>query len=134
MQLTPSLHFDESVVSGFFESVRYRFDGDVVCEPRHATWLTDDVDALLARFRIARVAADPSAVPRAAEPGGWRGLIYRRLHGSPRIYYSGYPAAFLDWMAGLLCPADWCLFDNTALGEATGDALHLLRRMEVAPE
>ncbi len=129
VQLAPSLRFDEGVVHGFFASVRKRFDGDVVCEPRHATWFTDDVDALLAGLRVARVAADPAVVPRAGEPGGWLGVVYRRLHGSPRIYYSDYPAAFLERMAGLLRSGDWCIFDNTAVGEATGDALDLLRRM-----
>jgi uncharacterized protein YecE (DUF72 family) len=132
VQLAPSLRFDESVVRGFFEAVRVRFDGDVVCEPRHANWFTDEADALLVGFRVARVAADPAVVPRAGEPGGWPGLVYRRLHGSPRLYYSDYPAVFLDRIAGLLRPDDWCIFDNTALGEATGDALDLLRRMEVA--
>ena len=34
-------------------------------------------------LRVARVAADPAKVPAAAEPGGWRGLAYYRLHGSP---------------------------------------------------
>ena len=132
VQLAPSLRFDESVARGFFGSVRDRFDGDVVCEPRHAGWFTDDADALLAQFRIARVAADPAVVPRAAEPSGWPGLIYRRLHGSPRIYYSDYPTAFLDRLAGLMRQDDWCIFDNTALGEATGDALELLRRVSPA--
>jgi uncharacterized protein YecE (DUF72 family) len=132
VQLPPTLRFDESVAEAFFESVRDRFDGDVVCEPRHATWFADDANALLVQSRIARVAADPAVVPRAAEPGGWPGLIYRRLHGSPRIYYSDYPAAFLDRVAGLMRPEDWCIFDNTALGEATGDALELLRRVRPA--
>ena len=41
--------------------------------------------------RIARVAADPAVVPAAGEPGGWDGLVYYRLHGSPKVYYSAYP-------------------------------------------
>jgi uncharacterized protein YecE (DUF72 family) len=135
VQLPPSHRFDETIAGAFFDSFRNRFDGDVVCEPRHATWFTDGADALLVRFRIARVAADPAPVPRAALPGGWPGLIYHRLHGSPRMYYSGYPAEFLDGIANLMrqAPAiahdDWCIFDNTALGEATRDALDLSRQM-----
>jgi uncharacterized protein YecE (DUF72 family) len=130
VQLPPSLGFDEGVVGGFLEAFRARFDGDVVWEPRHASWFTDDVDTLLSQFRVARVAADPALVPRAAVPGGWPGLIYWRLHGSPRVYYSDYPAAFLDRIAGLLRAPDWCIFDNTALGEATHDALDLLRKVD----
>jgi uncharacterized protein YecE (DUF72 family) len=89
------------------------------------------VDTLLAQFRVARVAADPAVVPRAAEPGGWPDLIYRRLHGSSRMYYSDYPTEFLDRIAGLLRPDDWCIFDNTALGEATYNALELVRRAQL---
>jgi uncharacterized protein YecE (DUF72 family) len=49
-----------------------------------------------------------ASVPRAfrfsvkipgGEPGGWRGLAYFRLHGSPRIYYSSYEDGYLDALA-----------------------------------
>ena len=129
VQLPPSLGFDQGIAGEFFSALRARFEGDVVCEPRHATWFTDAADGLLAQHRVARVAADPALVPRAEEPGGWRGLIYRRLHGSPRIYYSDYPADSLDRLGKLMRPGDWCIFDNTALGEATHDALELIRRV-----
>jgi uncharacterized protein YecE (DUF72 family) len=135
VQLPPSLHFDQTIAGTFFASFRKQFDGDIVCEPRHPTWFTDSADALLVRFRIARVAADPAPIPRAAFPGGWPGLIYRRLHGSPRMYYSGYSAEFLDGTANLMREAqatardDWCIFDNTALGEATHDAFELSQQM-----
>jgi uncharacterized protein YecE (DUF72 family) len=132
VQLPPSLGFQDALAGTFFDLVRTRFDGAVVCEPRHASWFTDAANALLVRFRIARVAADPAPVPPAAQPGGWSGLVYRRLHGSPRIYYSGYPADFLQRTARALRddPREaWCIFDNTALGEATHDALDLLRRL-----
>jgi uncharacterized protein YecE (DUF72 family) len=90
-QLPPSLRFDADVASGFFGALRARFEGSVVCEPRHPSWFTDEAHALLTGERIARVAADPAPVPAAAEPGGWSGLIYFRLHGSPKRYYSAYP-------------------------------------------
>ena len=51
---------------------------------------------------MARVAADPARVPEAAEPGGWRGLIYYRLHGSPKMYYSAYSEEYLDALAARL--------------------------------
>jgi uncharacterized protein YecE (DUF72 family) len=107
----------------------------VACEPRHATWFTDAADARLSGFRVARVGADPPVVPRAAEPGGWRGLTYRRLHGSPEMYRSAYPAAALDAVARRTredspeARERWCIFDNTALGEAARDALALLGRL-----
>jgi len=44
---------------------------------------------------------------------------YFRLHGSPRIYYSGYADAELQTLAPKLRQGDWCIFDNTAAFHAT---------------
>ena len=135
VQLPPSLRYDAALSDGFFSRLRQLFAGDVVCEPRHATWFTDSVEVRLSELRVARVAADPAVVPRAAEPGGWRGLTYRRLHGSPEMYRSGYPITVLDGWARQIRGeyrnghASWCIFDNTALGEATRNALDLLDRL-----
>ena len=70
-----------------------------------------------------------AVTPAAARPGGWPGLVYYRLHGSPRIYYSAYPPDALNTLAEALRASaeqaieTWCIFDNTAAGAATGDAL-----------
>ena len=127
VQLPPSLAF-RAALADFFLDLRARFEGAIVCEPRHRSWFTDEVDQRLAELRIARVAADPAVVPRAGEPGGWPGLRYYRLHGSPRMYYSAYPRADLEALAPRLTgPAGltWCIFDNTAEGAATHDAAAL---------
>jgi uncharacterized protein YecE (DUF72 family) len=131
VQLPPSLQFAAAAAEAFFGGLRDRFAGSVACEPRHPTWFTPEVDALLTRFQVGRVAADPALVPAAAAPGGWSGLVYYRLHGSPEIYYSRYPEAYLDGLAGALARSGgWCIFDNTAAGEATANALGLLARLE----
>jgi len=135
VQLPPSLGYDEAVAGRFLGLLRQNFDGDVVCEPRHKSWFTDVAAASLAAFRVARVAADPAIVPRAAEPGGWSGLLYIRLHGSPERYRSAYAPEALDAIAGTVRAAlregrsCWCIFDNTTRGEATGNALGLLLRL-----
>ena len=106
-----------------------------MCEPRHASWFTDTVDKILTGFSVARVAADPAPVARAALPGGWTGLVYLRLHGSPEMYYSAYTPDDLDRIVADIRAAmrpgqeSWCIFDNTALGAATHDALDLSRRL-----
>jgi uncharacterized protein YecE (DUF72 family) len=123
VQLPPSFAFDAGVVDAFLPALAAH---TVVVEPRHASWFEDDVDAFLAERRVARVAADPAVVPRAGQPGGWPGLRYRRLHGSPVTYRSSYSAAFLEELAGELEDGDWCIFDNTASGAALGNALDLL--------
>ncbi|MFC0386982.1 DUF72 domain-containing protein [Muricoccus vinaceus] len=133
IQLPPSLRYDAALVEGFLSLLRGRFDGLLACEPRHPSWFTDAAEARLASFRVARVAADPAVVPRAAAPGGWTGLSYRRLHGSPEMYRSAYGPGLIAATAREMEEEGgreaWCIFDNTALGEATGDALQLLGRI-----
>jgi uncharacterized protein YecE (DUF72 family) len=126
VQLPPSFAFAEAPVVALLDRLAAH---TVVVEPRHPSWFVDDVDALLASRRVARVAADPAVVPRAAEPGGWDGLRYFRLHGSPVTYRSPYAPAFLDAVAAQLRPGDWCVFDNTASGAALPSALELLSRL-----
>jgi uncharacterized protein YecE (DUF72 family) len=130
-QLPPSLQFDPARAGAFFAELRARFAGIVVCEPRHPDWFTAAANDLLTQYRISRVAADPPVVPTTAEPGGWNGLVYFRLHGSPRVYYSEYGRDQLDGLAQQLARAAnddrpcWCIFDNTAAGAATINALAL---------
>jgi len=129
LQLPPGLGFDAALVGDFLDLLRARFSGPLVCEPRHASWFDGAADALLAGRGIPRVAADPPPAPGAARPGGWPGLRYWRLHGSPRMYYSPYAAERLQRLAALLRddPAEhWVIFDNTAEGAAWADALALL--------
>ena len=136
VQLPPSLAYDAPAAGGFFATLRERHPGPVACEPRHATWFEPDADAMLAAHRIARVAADPARHPLAGQPGGWPGLAYWRLHGSPRMYYSAYGEAALDALAGQLRAGPdeaWCIFDNTTSGAATADALELRRRLAPQP-
>ncbi len=129
VQLPPSLAFEPGVSDRFLEDLRGRVRGNIVCEPRHASWFTGVVEKRLADLRIARVAADPAPVAGAGEAGGWRGFSYYRLHGSPRIYHSRYSQEALVNTAKRIAESaaagaeTWCIFDNTASFAATGDAL-----------
>jgi uncharacterized protein YecE (DUF72 family) len=130
VQLPPSLAFDPAVAGLFFDLLRRLHEGEAACEPRHPSWFTPEADELLAHARVARGAADPARVPEAAHPGGWRGLTYRRLHGSPRIYYSSYEPDYLaalatDLRADAARGPAWCVFDNTVTGAAAANALAL---------
>ena len=134
VQLPPSLRFDPAVVTAFFSTLRARFRGSVVCEPRHTSWFTDGAEQVLLSAQVARVAADPALVPEAAQPGGWPGLVYYRLHGSPEMYTSIYNETDLDTLTLRLRAAaqavpTWCIFDNTALGAATANALDVCARL-----
>lgn len=137
-QLPPSLAFDGAVAEEFLRRLRAETGGHAVLEPRHASWFRPEADELLTRYRVARVAADPArASTQAAEPGGWPGLVYYRMHGSPRMYYSPYEREFLTGLArriGEVTAAEaWCVFDNTASGAAAADALTLRGMMNGLP-
>lgn len=133
LQLPPSLVFDATVALPFFEQLRDRHAGAIACEPRHASWFTTTASVALRERHIARVAADPPRWPRAAVPAGDHALRYLRLHGSPRMYYDVYADATLQRIAQRLKRAaathaeNWCMFDNTALGHATRNALTMQR-------
>ena len=133
VQLPPSLALDEEHANEFFETLRSLHAGPVACEPRHESWFGAAAEQLMRRHRIARVAADPPRVPAAAEPGGDSTLVYYRLHGSPRIYWSDYEPARIAAQAERLRQVAteaierWCIYDNTTLGAATGNALALVR-------
>lgn len=130
VQLPPSLAFDRAIADAFFAALAATLGGTIACEPRHASWFAPEAEALMAGHRVARVAADPAPVPGAERPGGWHGLAYFRLHGSPRTYWSRYDAEALARWAAVL-PGDaretWMIFDNTASGAATTNALEFAR-------
>ncbi len=128
VQLPPSLAFEPEVAAAFFAELSAGWSRKIACEPRHPSWFEPGADSMLADRRVARVAADPARVPAAAEPGGWRGFTYYRLHGSPATYRSSYDDGRLEPYAERVAagPAPtWCIFDNTASSAATGDALKL---------
>ncbi len=134
-QLPPKLVFDPAVTHAFLNLLRDLHPGAVVFEPRHPSWFTPEADALFDRFHIARAAVDPTTIPDALKPGAWKQLVYYRLHGSPRIYYSAYTEEYLQSLATAIKrqrktnpDADvWCIFDNTAAGAAFDDARTLQR-------
>ena len=134
VQLPPSLDFDAGVAADFLGALRQRFTGAVALEPRHPGWFREAATTALTLHGVARVAADPAPVPEAAEPAGAPEPVYVRLHGSPQMYYSPYDDHYLDALALRLLQfarsaTVWCIFDNTALGAATLNALGLLRRL-----
>jgi uncharacterized protein YecE (DUF72 family) len=132
VQLPPKFAFDSENVARFFRALVSQSSAAIACEPRHPSWFSGEAEALLATNHVARVAADPAICEEARHPGGWRGLGYWRLHGSPRVYRSSYVdrlahyGALLESQAAVGADA-WCIFDNTASSAAAGDALALTR-------
>lgn len=133
VQLPPGLAYDPRTVETFFTALRARYPGIIACEPRHPTWFTGAADRRLEAHGIARVAADPICGEGGDCPSGSTRAAYFRLHGSPVMYHSSYEDAFLDRLAdsirALEGRAVWCVFDNTARGAATLNAIELIERL-----
>lgn len=131
VQLPPRLAFEAHVAEEFFAALARATPARIACEPRHPSWFEAGSDLLLADWKVARVAADPARIPAGALPGGWRGLSYWRLHGSPQMYRSPYGATRLRAYAAQINrenegpAAPWCIFDNTAGIAAISDAFEL---------
>lgn len=140
VQLPPGFLFDHDDVSTFFDALRERTQVPVACEPRHRSWSSNSVDDLLTEFQIARVAADPVRIPGGEDPGGWTGIVYYRLHGSPETYRSCYSDEFLESMAHRIEEdlaerrQTWCIFDNTARNHSLPNALQLVERLATGPQ
>lgn len=140
VQLPPKFGFHDEIVRDFFLRLQARFDCMIACEGRHPSWFSDTATEVLRERGVTRVIADPPA----GQPGPHvptTNDIYVRLHGAPRIYYSSYSQAYLEALARDLAVHSaagrtvWCIFDNTAAGEAVPNALEVLRacRDGVAP-
>lgn len=135
VQLPPKFGFHDETVRDFFLRLQERFDCMIACEGRHPSWFSDTATEVLRERGVTRVIADPAAgqpgphVPTTDE-------VYMRLHGAPRIYYSSYPDAYLAELVRELLDyraagrQAWCIFDNTAAGEAVPNALDVLRACE----
>jgi uncharacterized protein YecE (DUF72 family) len=133
VQLPPSLAYDPRTVETFFAAFRARYRGPMVCEPRHPTWFTGAGDRRLEAHGVGRVGADPPCAENGGEPAASTRVVYYRLHGSPDMYYSSYDAAYLDRLADRVRqvrrPPVWCIFDNTARGAATLNAMELIEKL-----
>ena len=134
VQLPPSFAFEARAAARFFDMVREGYEGAVVCEPRHPTWFGARANALMSRYAIARVAADPAITEQSHAPGGWDGIAYFRLHGAPQMYWSRYEADYLSRLATRVRQISesvdvWCVFDNTASGAAMENAWEPRRQL-----
>ncbi|MFW7269634.1 DUF72 domain-containing protein [Gluconacetobacter sp. Hr-1-5] len=139
VQLPPSFAYPGDIAERFINELKTILTGPVVLEPRHASWFQPEIDHMLARQKVSRVAADPARPLLAAQPGGWSGLAYFRLHGSPRIYESTYEKEAIAAQARIVASLTahgtdvWTIYDNTMFGAAPQNALQLLEALNAFP-
>lgn len=131
VQLPPKLELQPATATTFFRDLASRTGARIACEPRNASWFSDQADALLTELQVARVAADPPICEAGARPGGWKNICYWRLHGSPAVYRSSYGDRVESYARLLRTEKErgadvWCMFDNTASSAAASDALAMM--------
>lgn len=133
VQLPPRLEWNSRTAGRFFRALRTRLTCPVACEPRHTSWAGVAAERLMHRLGVSLVDADPARLDRTWDSPG--GVKYLRWHGSPRTYWSGYTAERLLELAVRLRAERpsfsqiWCVFDNTASGEAWPNAMALITRL-----
>lgn len=123
-QLPPSLAFHAEEADRAFAAMRQIHAGPLAVEVRHKSWASEPALKLLRRHAMDRVLASPAPVWQAddfSEPPR-----YVRLHGTPKMYYSRYTDEEIRGFARVLADDGWCVFDNTASGAASENALTML--------
>lgn len=132
VQLPPKFGFVDEPARSFFAQLRDMFGCMVAFEARHPSWFSEPATELLRECGVTRVIADPAAGQPGEHVPTSEDSVYVRLHGAPRIYYSRYSPEYVAAVrreldayvaAGRRC---WCIFDNTAAGEAVPNALELM--------
>jgi uncharacterized protein YecE (DUF72 family)/general stress protein 26 len=132
-QLPPSRALDADAAEEFFAMALRGLHCPLVCEPRHPSWFGEAARKLFEHYSVGVVAADPPRAHDELSPTG--PLKYFRLHGSPHMYYSAYPDAYLVTLTERLSAEQargaqvWCVFDNTANHAAWDDATRLRRML-----
>lgn len=132
VQLPPSFAYPGDSAERFLSDLKTTVTDDIVLEPRHASWFRPDVEHMLERQKVARVAADPARPLPAAQPGGWHRRAYFRLHGSPVMYESAYRQDAIAAHAGVVATLAmqgidvWTIYDNTVYGAAKQNAFELM--------
>jgi len=122
----------EEAAETFFSSLRRIYNGDLVCEPHHQSWVTAKGLALFKRHAVVKVHSDPDSTYKTHDDAK-APLVYYRLHGAPDIYESDYSFKEIKHIADQLLKASeegkscWCIFDNTKFGRATHNALDLAK-------
>jgi uncharacterized protein YecE (DUF72 family) len=139
VQTPASLAFDRAIATRFVKSLTEASTAQIALEPRHPSWFEPRAQATLSDLNVSRVAADPARCEGAGEPPDTASLIYYRLHGSPRMYYSAYTREYLANLSNQIqtlrksSKEVWCLFDNTARHASWGNALSLAESARRAP-
>jgi uncharacterized protein YecE (DUF72 family) len=133
VQTPASLGFDRPVATRFFKSLTAQSPARIALEPRHPSWFEPRAQATLRELNVSRVAADPAKCHGAGSPPQDARLVYYRLHGSPRMYYSAYTEEYLANLSKQIqalrteSKEVWCMFDNTARHASWDNALSVTR-------
>jgi uncharacterized protein YecE (DUF72 family) len=124
--LPPQYQFTEERLQLLIGSMDPSFDN--VIEFRHVSWWSKQVKSALGDNKISFCGISHPALPDEVVIN--TGLVYYRLHGIPKLYYSGYSPAELKRIADAIRKSKkakniFIYFNNTATGAAIENAMLL---------
>ena len=131
VQLPPSLEFDVAIVEPFFSVLRQLTETAIVCEPRHLSWFALEPESLMTDTALAgsrlTLALCLERRPReaASRPSIFAGMA--RPACTIPLTTNWTLSDFAKSALAIASEANdvWCIFDNTALGEAWRNAITL---------
>jgi len=129
-QLPPSFNYSEERLNAIIGSLNAEFKN--VVEFRNETWWRQDVFDALAENKITFCSV---SYPKLSDAVIANTLtVYARLHGVPKLFYSGYSDEFLKNLVEQVNKSDasdaYIYFNNTAGPEGIINALALQKKMQ----
>ncbi|AWA30343.1 DUF72 domain-containing protein [Flavobacterium magnum] len=122
-QLPPSFHYSEARLQLLLDALDYSFTNAV--EFRHSSWWQESVYEAFRKKGIVFCNVSYPAMPETLVATADTGYV--RLHGVPKLFYSGYADATLHQLHHDLLEQHWekafVYFNNTASVEGIRNAL-----------
>lgn len=132
LQFAGKQQFQPKDMEVFYKTIRERFHGAIALEARNLSWMSEDSMALMQEYGVSKVDADPEKCPGKLNFEFPEKIKYYRLHGSPEIYKSDYDQNYLNELFKKISAQHagdvWCIFDNTAYGHATNNAVTIMQK------
>lgn len=121
-QLPPAIHFDGALLDSICTQLSNNYQN--VIEFRHSSWWQESVYQKLRASNITFCSVSYPGLPTTIVQTS--NVLYTRLHGVPKLYYSAYSTDELKLVTAQIkqCTADtaYTYFNNTAALEAISNA------------
>ncbi len=134
IQLPPSLKYEESLATNFFEILKRDYSNySFAVEARHNSWIGNEAFALMKKYKVGWVISQSGVGFPYSEQVTAKN-IYIRFHGPGKLYASSYSEEMLQEYADKI--ANWCntghsiwVFFNNCYNGVAIDNANTLKKM-----